>query len=189
MGTRLLLAVLAIATLAVATGSSAASRLRVSETQFRMNYREMIIGQSGTDLTRCPVTLDGSFHATTFAKVAGSTVARIRRAAFGTCTNTQVTPLTETLPWTIRYQSFMGILPAITDLNMRIVGLTLRRPEMPLCLLTATERSPAGILMERERGGAISIKSDEIVLPTCGYFYGIAPITTPAGTAVTLSLI
>lgn len=187
MRTRFLLAAIA-ATALLAAGSSTASRLRVSEQQFRMLYREMIIGESGIDLTRCPVTLEGSFHAATFAKTAATTVASIRRAGFGTCTSTQVTPLTETLPWTIRYQSFMGALPAITGLNMRLIGLTLRRPET-FCLLTATERTPAGIIMERERGGAVSIKSDEIVLPSCGYFYGVAPITTPAGRALTLSLI
>jgi hypothetical protein len=66
----------------------------------------------------CRLTLEGSLHARTMAKVAGSLIGYITRVRTGQCT-VGTTLLTETLPWHVRYESFSGTLPNITLLVVR----------------------------------------------------------------------
>jgi hypothetical protein len=88
----------------------------------------------------CPVTLEGTFNSTTFAKVSGTQIGAITRAiAFHPCMEANgkefwfhngteavlgARPATS-LPWAIIYTGFEGTLPAITHLFVRITGIVM----------------------------------------------------------------
>jgi hypothetical protein len=69
----------------------------------------------------CHVTMEGSLHARTIAKVAGALLGYVTRVTIGQC-SIGTTVLTETLPWHVRYESFSGTLPNITLLVIRQRG-------------------------------------------------------------------
>lgn len=112
----LVAALVATASLASAIADASASRLSVTSELFRVTYSEMsFTTEEGSSSTRCPVTLEGSFHSKTMTKTSALLVGYITRASAGTCTSGSITWLGETLPWHVRYESFRGTLPAITE--------------------------------------------------------------------------
>ena len=60
--------------------SASASRLSVSNRNFRAVWSLLTLSTAGTQIT-CPVTLEGSFHSATLAKRAGALIAHISRAS------------------------------------------------------------------------------------------------------------
>jgi hypothetical protein len=113
-------------------------------------------GAFGT--ARCPVTLEGSFHERTTAKVVGRLVGYLTRAALGACTSGSATVLTETLPWHIRYSSFAGTLPNITRASANVTGVAFRIREVGgvTCLIRSTEGEPTTVAFNREAAGALT---------------------------------
>jgi hypothetical protein len=132
------------------TASSSARSLSTSSQTLRATFRELTFrGAFGN--ASCAVTVEGSFHARTMAKVVNSLTGLITRAELGTCTAGSVTVLRETLPWHIRYDSFTGILPNITSVRARVVGVQARvREALLTCLLTSTEEAPVTVTFLRE---------------------------------------
>jgi len=76
---------------------------------------------------RCHVTLEGSLHSRTFAKVLGSLMGYITKAILGPCVSPgTATILTETLPWHVSYSGFRGTLPNIDSIIVHVTGASFR---------------------------------------------------------------
>lgn len=165
--------------LALAVSAASARNLSSSSQTFRVVWNPLTFAsEAGTPEIRCRVTLEGSFHSRSIAKVARALIGSITRAivgrpcerntawAFnGTETNETLgnTTLPTSLPWHLTYENFSGTLPNITR-----IGLLLDRARFllratilgfpVLCTYTlnaAAGRNAAGIA-EREVGGALT---------------------------------
>jgi len=92
----------------------------------------------------CHLTLEGSLHSRTSAKVIGSLVGYITRAILGRCEAGTATILQESLPWHDRYSGFLGTLPNITSLILHAVGMSfrIRTPEGVICHVLNTAAEP-----------------------------------------------
>lgn len=139
---KLLLAAIAATLLLGALATSASARSLSSSSQtLRETFSVVEFRGSGGTTTRCPITLESSFHSRTFAKTANSLVGYVTRATLGVCT---ATVLAATLPWHIQYTAFTGVLPRITGMRTRIVGFSLQTAEPLLspCLIASTTAEP-----------------------------------------------
>jgi len=158
LGKPLLAVVGAAVLLGALVGAATAGRLSTSSQTLRATFASLeFAGAFGT--TRCPVTVDGSFHSRTTSKVASSLVGQITRAVIGTCARGSATVLTETLPWHVRYASFSGTLPNISSIQATIVGVASRiREEVGgvACLSRTTVEEPATMRFNREAGGTVT---------------------------------
>jgi len=111
--------------LAAAVGTASARNLSSSSSDWRVTWAGLEFVSPGLLTIRCRVTLLGTFHARTIAKVARSLIGSVTRA-FVTrpCTNgegwafdgTEGRP--QTLPWHLTYEAFAGTLPNITSLDV-----------------------------------------------------------------------
>ena len=192
-----LLVLLALALVVILTGSAFANRMSLSGNTFRITSGEGM--REGHII--CPLTVEGSFHSRTFAKVAESLVGYITRASLneGLCTGGTATYLRETLPWHLRYSSFTGTLPTITSMTTRIIGLGVNVTEAfgGRCLYRTTTERPGIGIWTREAGGRITRfgwgENERIRGTPCGTEFsliGTANVTHLASTsAIILSLI
>lgn len=141
---KLLLATIgATVLLGALVGSASAGRLSTTSQTLRSSFRTVTFrGLFGN--IRCQVTLEGSLHAATIAKVTGSLIGYITEARLGPCESGTATILRETLPWHAQYDSFAGTLPRITRIIIRVIGarFQVREPAFT-CLATSTEEAPA----------------------------------------------
>ncbi|MBS1869629.1 MAG: hypothetical protein JSS99_08200 [Actinobacteria bacterium] len=210
---KLLTLLAAVAVLAVAVGTANAGRFSTSEQRFRITWSSFELG-GFTELIRCRVTLEGSFHSRSFAKVAEALVGYITGGTIAhPCTGGEQwlfngrevqngTTLANTLPWHLRYESFSGSLPNITELSFKVVGMRLLRESELFgirlrCTYTTTAAEPfrgpwrrnttSRVVTEFELGGAVRSESGG-GCPTSN-FIGTGPITTPAGGSITVTLI
>jgi hypothetical protein len=138
--------------------SASAGRLSASTQSIRATWSRMdFTGIFGT--TECEVTLSGSLHSRTIAKVVGSLIGYINRAEVRSpCIRGEATILRETLPWHVQYDGFTGTLPNITAIRTRIVlaGFRIRVFESS-CLARTSSTQPATGTFNRETGtGRIS---------------------------------
>jgi hypothetical protein len=176
---KLLVAVVtATALLAVGVGGASARRLSISSQTWKVSFTRFE-WYSGFVRIRCPVTLEGSMHARTFAKVAGSLVGYVTSATKGTCTLNEATVLTETLPWHVRYSAFNGFLPAISQLALNVIGVSIRGREAAnelTCLSQpSTAERPVRLTFPREARGAFTepVVSGEVITGAeCAGFIG-----------------
>jgi hypothetical protein len=146
-----LLAIAGATMLLGALASAASARnLSASNQTLRVAFREIrFSGVFGN--INCTVTVEGSFHQRTQAKVAGSLVGYITRADLGPCSAGVGTVLRETLPWHIRYASFTGALPNITAFRANAIGVSFRVTEpFATCLARSTAESPAVVTFNRD---------------------------------------
>jgi hypothetical protein len=158
--------------LAAMVGTASAGRLSSSSQTFRGVWNPMVFSGPGVTIN-CPVTLEGSLHTRTIAKVAESLIGYITRAIVGegACSGGTARTLTETLPWHVRYTSFEGRLPDITGINTRIVlaAFQIRATIFGIpvtCLYRTTAASPAlgrfnrttatGVINSVAAGGSIA---------------------------------
>ncbi|HEX7289661.1 MAG TPA: hypothetical protein VF250_00925 [Conexibacter sp.] len=108
----------------LATAASARS-LSTSSQTIRVQFREIrFIGLFGT--TNCQVTVEGSFHERTTAKIVGRLVGFISSARLGPCSSGTATILTESLPWHAAYSAFSGTLPNISSITATSIGVAWR---------------------------------------------------------------
>ncbi len=169
---RLLVAVALTATaaLALAGGIAQAIQLSIGEQSFRSVWAPARFTFSGVTVT-CNVTLEGSLHAATFAKVERSLVGTISRATVNACNAGTMTVLAETLPWHLQYGSFTGTLPNISTMNLRVIGMSASWTFLGVTCLGRSEAStPAGLIAERNGSGTItSLRWDEsLPIPLTG---------------------
>ncbi len=131
---RLALAALAASLLlAAAVGGASARNLSVSNQNFRVTWASLEFTGAEISVIRCPVTLEGSFHARTITKTSGSLIGAITRAVANqaACTGGRGAPFNgtetyngtttpNTLPWHVTYNSFTGALPNITTVRIAL---------------------------------------------------------------------
>jgi len=152
-----LLAVVAGTTLlAVLAVTAGATRLASSETRIVARFSNAeFSGPFGT--SRCPITLEGSFHEGTIVKTLGRLLGFITGGSIGVCPSGSATLLTESLPWHMAYLSFTGSLPNITSLSTNLIGFGLRvRTGMESCLIRSTTTEPVKLTFNREPGGVLT---------------------------------
>ncbi|HZV73602.1 MAG TPA: hypothetical protein VFF79_07800 [Conexibacter sp.] len=161
--------------MALAVGTATANNLSYSNQAFRITWTSLTFSESGGSLPiTCPVTLEGSFHSATFAKVLGSLVAYITRAVVNDpgCTEGHATILSESLPWHVVYEGFTGTLPAIAAVRHYLIGAAFQiEPGLGIvCLARSSTRSPAAGNASREAGGAITaLRADPtLAIPVTG---------------------
>jgi hypothetical protein len=118
--------------LALATSSASARNLSLSNQNFRVTWTSLEFTGAEISVLRCPVTLEGSFHARTIVKaralIGALTRAVINQAAcsggiFAAFNGTERyngTTSPNTLPWHVTYDSFTGTLPNISTLRIAI---------------------------------------------------------------------
>jgi hypothetical protein len=157
LGKTLLVLAGATVLLGALVATASAGRLSTSSQELRATFAPLEFS-GGFGTTRCPLTLEGSFHQRTTSKAAGSLVGYLTRATAGACSQGSVTVLTETLPWHIRYASFSGTLPNITSVTANIVGsaFRVREPGGVTCLARSTEAEPTSVTFNREASGALT---------------------------------
>ncbi|MBS1869630.1 MAG: hypothetical protein JSS99_08205 [Actinobacteria bacterium] len=210
---KLLLAALAVSVaMAAATATSDAGRLSVSEQRFRITWAIMELSGFSV-VVRCSVTLEGSYHSRTSAKTAEALVGYITSASLGQpCTGGEAwiyngrevlegTTIASTLPWHIRYGSFGGTLPNITEISDHLIGARFLIRALLLgisirCNYTTTATEPANgearrntvtrAATELESEG--SIRSENMGCPIVR-FSGLGTIATPGGRSLTVTLI
>jgi hypothetical protein len=190
--------------LTFAVGAASARNLSYSSQTYRIIWSSLTFSESGGNFPiACPVTLEGSFHSRTFAKVTGLLAGYITRAAVNNvgCTEGQATILTETLPWHVTYQSFTGTLPRINSVRYNLIGAAFQvEPTFGIvCLARTSATFPAAGDAARDARGNITslIPDSELAIPVTGTNCPRAGIFTGAGevfvqgsaTRVTLSLI
>jgi len=135
--------------MAFAVNAASANRLSVSNRNFRvvwtaLEFREPA-GFFGT--VRCPVTLEGSFHYWTIAKVEKALIGHVSRASVTStsCTGGHATILTESLPWHVTYRGFTGTLPDINIFKILLTGAKFKIESALAgnCLATTSVEHPA----------------------------------------------
>lgn len=116
-----LTAFMAALLLASAIGTASARSFSITSQTIRATYRRLEFApEFPGPVVSCPVTLEGSFHSRSFAKVRSTLIGAITRAAAreASCTNGRV--ILESLPWHLTYESFTGLLPNITTLQVLV---------------------------------------------------------------------
>jgi hypothetical protein len=166
-------AALAAALLLALSVTSVAARLSYTSQEFRIVWASLTFSaaEGGVSIT-CPVTLEGSFTARTFAKTTEPVAARITAAAVGTCQEGGGTILPVSLPWTVKYQSFTGTLPGISGVRYSLLGAAFQvEPGIGIrCLATTSALFPAAGEARREARGSITslITDSTLTIPTTG---------------------
>lgn len=138
--------------LALFTSSAFAGRFSLSTQTFTATFTRVDYS-GGFGTTECALTIEGSLHSRSMAKVAGALVGYIVRAAHGTCSRGSATILRESLPWHIRYRSFFGTLPSISDLDLTVAGWSARIREPFFAIQCLFARASIGMEFQREAGG------------------------------------
>jgi len=196
-GRTLLTIIGATALLGTLVATASATRLSTSSQTIRATFaRVSFTGAFGT--AACALTVEGSFHTRTIAKVANALTGLITRATLGACAQGSATILTASLPWHTRYQSFAGTLPNITRINAAATGVQfqIREPTFGItCLVSgatligAFNRELGGGLTTTELGGGGG--GAETTCGIEGTLSGTSNSTTVLGAAtrITVSLI
>ncbi|HEU4701831.1 MAG TPA: hypothetical protein VFS37_05050 [Conexibacter sp.] len=106
--------------------------------------------------------MEGSLHASTFAKVAQTLLGQITRFANGPCTGGTITPLA--LPWHVRYESFAGALPLISSVSLSIAGLKINGNAFGVNCLYGTATSLARLILNVNSSWLVTgVRADERV--------------------------
>ena len=125
-----LVALLAATTLSVLVGSASANRLSVTNRSIRMTWSSLEF--RGPVTIRCRLTLEGTLHENTIAKVERSLIGYVTAARFqrpctgGTMWSYNGSEVNEvlggtlptSLPWHITYEGFNGALPTPTAIRI-----------------------------------------------------------------------
>ncbi|HKG39686.1 MAG TPA: hypothetical protein VKB25_11900 [Conexibacter sp.] len=136
MSVKLILTALAASVLLSAAVCTASARsLSITNQNLRITWASLEIVSAAS--IRCAVTLEGSFHTRTIAKVTRALIGYITRAVINRpCTEgtlaafngveryNGITPA-NTLPWHVTYEGFTGSLPAIASLQVLVGGVRL----------------------------------------------------------------
>jgi len=142
---KLLLATAGATVLLGALVSSAAARnFSVSNQNISAMWSSVILRGPFGGSTDCHLTLEGSLHSRTIAKVAGSLIGHITKAILGRCEAGTATIHSATLPWSVRYSGFEGALPNIRSIIVHVIdaGFSVRTTEGVTCNVITTAAQP-----------------------------------------------
>ncbi|HEX7289912.1 MAG TPA: hypothetical protein VF250_02185 [Conexibacter sp.] len=135
----------AIAVMALSIGSASARNFSVSNQNIRAVWTRRNLSEPFGVTTSCPVTLEGSLHSRTIAKVTYALIGYITRATVGppaSCVGGEATILGGSLPWHVRLLGFDGTLPDITRLRALLSGGSFKiRTVNGTCLFTTRENT------------------------------------------------
>jgi hypothetical protein len=157
--------------MAFAAQTASASRLSISRGNlWRAYWPSLRSGAFGITALDCAVTLDGSFHSATVAKVNRALIGHITLASLGRCVTGSATLLRATLPWHVQYGGFMGALPAPRPI-LRLIGVSYSVNTG--CLARTTEETPIRAIAEPtyEGGGNGNVDTytaDSTAIIPCG---------------------
>jgi hypothetical protein len=160
MGTHVRLACAGLAAavlLAFAVAGASARNFQLSSALWRATWTAFLLRSTGGTEIRCRLTLEGTFAGTTMTK-AVATVGAVTRAIFGPCEGGGAFALSETLPWSVRYESFGEALPNIREIAVGVIGLGVEASEswgFFRCLAWSEAETPAIFLFFREAGGRL----------------------------------
>ncbi len=198
---RLLLAGLTAAlTLSMALASASASRFSVSTRTFTITWSSLNMSTTGgIGPIRCPLTISGSFHSATMAKVAGALIGHLSRGSFNSagCTGGRATINQEALPWHLRYRAFRGTLPTITGIDLGMIGVKWTLNAIGIeCTTQSTATSPWVFIANLSSGRLTSLTPDaNATIPLRGLFLcglggnGTLEGTSSSATSLTIRLI
>jgi len=112
-----LTALIAAMLLASAVSTAAARNLEFSTLRFRVTWSNLEF-QTGSLRIRCQITLEGSFHSRTIAKVERLLIGAITRINIKEeiCVEGRVRPA-QAPPWHLTYEGFTGTLPSIVTVR------------------------------------------------------------------------
>jgi hypothetical protein len=155
--------------LSMAVGSASARDLSITNRAYRIVWRELRLGSTGGVNIRCPVTIEGSFHSSTFHKTIHALIGHVTRATVvsRSCTGGTATVNQESLPWHVTYEGFSGILPRITLLFALLIGVKFRVTVLGItCTAQTTTTNPAKgrIIINEATGAATELVPDETAL-------------------------
>jgi hypothetical protein len=161
--------VASIALLGAVAASGSARTLSLTTRTFRATFLEMTFreeAEGGIAEVECPVTLEGSFHSSTIAKVVRTLIGYITRVENipAACSGGTAVLLSTTLPWHIRYDSFAGTLPNITSVTVQLIDFSFLMRVSTLfgvveCLYRSTTAIPTTMALNRNAGAAVSTLS------------------------------
>jgi hypothetical protein len=117
-----LITLVAASFLYAAVSTASARNLSLSNQNIRATWRVLEYHFFDGGERRCPITLEGSFHARTVAKIARALIGSVTRVSIVSASCTGGTLVARDLPWHLTYEGFRGTLPrisAITTLIMR----------------------------------------------------------------------
>ena len=184
--------------LTAAVGTASARSISTSHLGWRATFNPINLAFNfGT--IGCSLTLEGSFHARTAAKTAGTLVGYVTRATGGPCGFGEWRYLSQTLPWHVRYRSFTGVLPNISSIAYDVIGFSFqyREPGGITCLIRSTEAQPMRLFFRREASGGVTSMEAVGSIPSGEECFGITgevsgstrAVTNEAGTRITVTLI
>jgi hypothetical protein len=191
----LLVGLTAALMLSMAVASASAGRLSVNTRNFTITWASLQLSTTGgVGPIRCPVTLSGSFHSNTIAKVRGALIGLMNRGTANTagCTGGRATVNQEALPWHIRYNAFRGTLPSITGVDLALVGSKFTVESGGITCTTQTTATNPAIGVANVSGGvSTSITPDpSVTIPLRGgFFCGFAGNGSFSGTSTTSTTI
>jgi hypothetical protein len=188
----------AAALLAAAVTLASANRLAVSEQQFRQIFTNLRFEAAGHNVN-CAVTLEGSFHSRTMAKVLESLIGYVTLASVTACTGGTARVLSESLPWHIHYLGFGGTLPIITSVKLGLAGAAFRiETSAGSCLTQTSDAHLAVGIVNVEAGVVTELRVEErtgiplgglCVFLGEGHFFGTSTVTNGAGGSVSVTLV
>jgi hypothetical protein len=167
---KLLLAALAAALLLAAHVGGASAALSVNERGFRIawaRFEVALANEFTVEAVRCPVTLEGSFHSSTWSSLSEAQVGQMTRSSVGLCTGGTLTVLAEALPWALRYVSTFGFP---MSLRMSYIPFSMQvATARHTCLTRATLEEPARAVWRTDASGNVTVAGDQnINLPVTG---------------------
>jgi hypothetical protein len=148
---------LAAGILAVAVSAASATRIAVSNPGIRIVWSVVNFNNGEA---RCAVTMEGTLHSRTITKTGGLLIGYITRGRItrpceaGTAwflTPEEIAGTPQSLPWHLRYDSFVGTLPDITSTRWQIIGMKwkIRNAFGGECLYESTATNPVFIRLNR----------------------------------------
>jgi len=185
-----------LAFIATWSGSAIARNFSISNRQIRVVWTPLTWSEPFNFFNvRCNVTLEGSLHSNTIAKVIGSLIGYITRAAISRpCTGGEawfwngaegeLTDASTTLPWHLRYQGFTGTLPNISTVRISLHNLKLTIKN-GVCLGTYAPASLNFSFNVSAARTATLTPGSEVIVPIAG----TCPETRHTGTSNTVTLL
>jgi len=194
-----------LVTLALAVTARGDS-FEVSEQGFIARWRELTL-EGGGFRAVCSIQVRGRFFARTMGKAANQAVGDIEEARKTSCSSLDIaflngverlpgeeTPLPSTLPWTIGFKDWEGVLPNIRRVQLMFVevGLTVGTVFGVDCLYESTGMFPLLVNFSINSGQVVAATIEPTVIPfrrggiLCPEFgraSGTGEVTNAAGTA------
>lgn len=152
-----------ILVLALTAATAPANRISISNRNIRIVWNKLNVTDAGGIVNvECDVTVEGSLHSSTITKTRGGLIGYVTRVPQPqNCIGGGGTVLQETLPFHIRYDSFLGTLPRFGGERLQIVGATFRMNVGFECLYKATAEEPVYMIDNVEANGLITGLSAE----------------------------